>query len=133
MCTLTVYCILERGWRSATEDGIIPACLDDPQVMKAIGDSNKDMDQLYLAIQMANDLVIHAPMMDGYNAQWLKAMLKKKEVEESICVPNTAVQWEQLAVALGHGRQFHASNNMNINNNNILKDEELGSGKGNSQ
>ncbi len=99
------------SWRevgTATEDGILPACLDDPQVMKAIGDGNKDTDQLYLAIQTANEIVIHTPTMGGYNAQWLKVMLKKKEVEESICVPNTVARWEQLAVALGHGGQFHA-------------------------
>jgi hypothetical protein len=69
---------------------------------------------------MANDLAIHALTMGGYNAQWLKVILKKKEVEESICVPNTAARWEQLAVALGHSGQFHASIDMNITNNNIL-------------
>ncbi len=46
-------------------------------------------------------------------------MKKKKVAEESICVPNTVVQQEQLAVARGHGRRFHASNGMNITNNNI--------------
>ncbi len=82
------------SWRkvgAVAEDGITRACLDNPQVMKAIGDGNEDTDQLHLAIQMASDLAIHALTMGGCNAQWLKVMLKKKKVvEESICVPNTA-------------------------------------------
>ncbi len=59
--------------------------------------------------------------MGGYDAQWLKVTLKKKKViEESICVPNTAAWWEQLAIACGHSRQFYASNGMNITNNDIF-------------
>jgi hypothetical protein len=78
--------------------------------MKAIGDGKDDMDQLYLAIQIANDLAIHALTMGGYDAQWFKVTLKKKEVEASICVPNTFAQQERLLVARGLCGQFHASN-----------------------
>jgi hypothetical protein len=110
-----------RKFGAATEDGITRACLDDPQVMKAIGDGNKDMDQLYLSIQMASDLAIHALTMGGYDAQWLKATLKKKKwVEESICVPNTVAQQGWLAIVCGHSKQFKATNGMNITNNNIF-------------
>jgi hypothetical protein len=63
----------------------------------------------------------HALTMGGYNAQWLKATLKKKKlVEELICVPNTAAQQERLAVAHGHRKQFQATNGMNITNNDIF-------------
>jgi hypothetical protein len=96
------------AWRkvgAATENEITRACLDNPQVSKEIGDGNKDMDQIYLAIQTANDLTIQALMMGGYDAQWLKATLKKKKVvEETICMPNTAAQQERLAIAHGHGK-----------------------------
>ncbi len=84
------------AWRkvgAATEDGVTCACLDNPQVLKEIGHGNKETDQVYLAIQTTNDLAIHALKMAGYNAQWLKATLKKKKVlEETICVPNTVAQ-----------------------------------------
>ncbi len=83
------------------------------------------MDLLYCAIQTANDLASHALTMDGYDAQWLKVMLKKKEVEQSICVPNTVTQRERLAMAHGHGGQFHASSGMHITNNNILIASEM--------
>ena len=73
---------------AAMPNGITRACLGDLQVMKELGDS-EDMYELYKAIQMANDLAIHALTLAGYNAQWLQATLKKKEVEELICVPNT--------------------------------------------
>jgi hypothetical protein len=46
-------------WRkvgAATEDGIIRACLNNLQVWKEIGHGNKEMDQVYFAIQTANDL-----------------------------------------------------------------------------
>jgi hypothetical protein len=93
-----LWCI--AAWRkvgAATEDGIARACLDGLQVSKEIGHGNKEMDQVYLAIQMANDLAIHALTMA------LKAKLKtKKVVEEKICVPNSAAQQEGLAVACGH-------------------------------
>jgi hypothetical protein len=111
------------AWRkvgAATDNGITRACLDDVQV-KAIGDGNKDTDQLYLAIQMANDLAIYTLTMGGCEAQWLNTTLKKKKVgEESICVPNTAARREWVAIAHGHGGQFHASNSMNITDNNIF-------------
>ncbi len=87
-----LWCI--AAWRkvgTVMEDGITRACLDNPQVLKEIGHGNKETDQVYLAIQMANDLAIYALMMAGYDAHLLKATLKKKKVvEETICVPNTA-------------------------------------------
>ena len=70
--------------------------------MKEPGDG-KDTDELYKAIQTANDLAIHALTEVGYDAQWLQATLRKKEVEELICVPNTATQQEQLVIARRHG------------------------------
>ncbi len=112
------------AWRkvsAAMEDDITRACLDHPQVSKEIGHSNEEIDQVYLAIQMANDFAIHALIMAGYNAQWLKAMLKKKKVvEETICGLNTAAQQEWPAIAHGHGKQFQATNSMNITNNDIF-------------
>ncbi len=88
---------------------------------KEIGHGNKETDQVYLAIQMANDLAIHTLKMAGYDAQWLKATLKKKKVvEELICVPNTVARQERLAIARGHGKQFQATNSMNITDNDIF-------------
>ena len=86
----------KAAWRkvgAATPDGITPACLGNLQVMKDLGDG-KDTDELYKAIQTANDLTIHALTVARYDAQWLQATLKKQEVEESICVPNTATRQE---------------------------------------
>ncbi len=87
---------------AAMPDGITRACLGNPQVMKELGDG-KDTDELYKAIQTANDLAIHALTVVGYDAQWLQAALRKKEVEESICVPNTATRKEQLVIVHRHG------------------------------
>jgi hypothetical protein len=60
------------AWRkvgAAMEDGITCACLNNLQVLKEIGHGNKETDQVYLAIQTANDLAIRALMMAGYDAQ----------------------------------------------------------------
>ncbi len=112
------------AWRkvgAATEDGITRACLNNKQVMKEMG-VVKETDEVYAAIQMANDLAIHALTLVGYNAQWLQATLEKKnnESNKSICVPNTAARQERLALAHGHGGQFHASNGMHITENDIF-------------
>ncbi len=82
----------------------------------------KETDEVYAAIQTANDLVIHALTLAGYNAQWLQATLEKKnnKSNESICVPNTAARQERLALACGHGGRFHASNGMHITENYIF-------------
>ena len=48
-------------------DGITRACLGNPQVMKKLGDG-KDTDELYKAIQLANDLAIYALTVAGCNA-----------------------------------------------------------------
>ena len=42
---------------AATTEGITRACLDDPQVMKALGD-DEDTDKEYAALQIANDLAV---------------------------------------------------------------------------
>ena len=73
-------------------DEVTRACLNDKRVMKGIGDG-EERDSLYSAIQTANDLVIHALTLEGYDAQWLQVTLERKDVaEESICVPNTAAR-----------------------------------------
>ena len=51
--------------------------------------------------------------------------MKKKEVEELICVLNTATQQERLTIACGRGGKFHASNGMHITNNNIFISFEM--------
>jgi hypothetical protein len=110
------------AWRkvsAATEDGITRTCLNDPHVMKEIGDG-KEMDVSYASIQTANNLAIFALSMAGYNAHFLQATLEKKEVKESVCVPNTAARQEWLATARGHGGQFHASNGMHITDKDIF-------------
>jgi hypothetical protein len=114
------------AWRkigAATNKGITRACLNDKQVMREIGDG-KDTDDVLAAIQKANDLAIHALTLAGYDAQWLQATLEKKScdevAEESICVPNTSARQEWLAIARGHGGQFHASNGMHITDNDIF-------------
>jgi len=86
--------------------------------MSELGDG-KDTNELNKAIQTANDRADHALTVVGYNGHWLQATLKKKEVEESICVPNSAARQEWLAIARGHGGQFHASNGMRITDNDI--------------
>ncbi len=112
------------AWRkvgAATEDGITRAYLNDKQVMNEMG-VVKETDEVYAAIQTANDLAIHALTLAGYDAQWLQATLEKKndESNESICVPNTAARQERLALARGHGGRFHASNGMHITENDIF-------------
>ncbi len=101
-----------------TEDGIMRACLNDKQVMKEVGEG-KATDEVFAAIQMVNDLTIHALSVVRCDAQWLQTMLEKKSDKDtkSICVPNTAPRQEQLALAHGHGRRFHASNGMHITDN----------------
>jgi hypothetical protein len=110
---------------AATKDGITHTCLNNPQVMKKIGDGKETDDETYAAVQMANDLAIFALSNAGYDAHFLQATLQKKEVEESICVLNTAERQERLATALGHGGRFHASNGMHITDNNIFIAFEL--------
>ena len=71
-------------------------------------------------MQMEYDLGIHALTLAGYDAQWLQAMLEKKndEVNESkICVPNPA--------AISLCGQFHASNGMHITDNEIFISFEM--------
>ena len=79
---------MEEGRRSNTTEGISHACLNHPQVLKSLGD-DEDTDQLHWSVQAANDLAIHALTKAGYDAQWLKATLDKKEEEGSITQPNT--------------------------------------------
>ena len=58
------------AWRkvgAVMEDGITRAYLGNPQVMKKLGDG-KDTDELYKAIQLANDLAIYALTVAGCNA-----------------------------------------------------------------
>jgi hypothetical protein len=82
-------------------------------------------DETYAAVQTANNLAVFALSNAGYDAHFLQATLQKKEVEESICVPNTAKQQERLATARGHCGRFHASNGMHITDNDIFIPFEL--------
>jgi hypothetical protein len=93
--------------------------------MKKIGDGKETDDETYAAVQTANDLTIFALLNAGYDAHFLQATLQKKEVEELICVPNTAEQQERLATTRGHGGRFHASNGMHITDNDIFIAYEL--------
>jgi hypothetical protein len=112
----------DAAWKkvgAATEDGVTRECLSNPEVMKEHGDG-KDTDEPYKAIQTANELAIHALMVAGYDGHWLQSTLKKKEVDESISVANTAARQERQAIAHGHGGRFHASNGMQITDNDIF-------------
>ncbi len=67
---------------AATKDGITRACLNNPHVMKEIGDGKETDNETYAAVQRANDLTIFALSNAGYDAHFLQATLQKKEVEE---------------------------------------------------
>ena len=97
MAFVPSWCL--AAWRkvgAVTEDGrITRACFNNPQVLKEIGD-DEDTDQSYCAVQNANDISILALNAAGYNAQWLKVTLNKKEVEETVCVLYSPSQMELL-------------------------------------
>ena len=63
---------------------------------------------------------VHALNIAGYEAERLEARVNKKEVEETICVPNPADQLEQLANARGHGGRFHATHGIHLTADDIF-------------
>ena len=73
------------AWRkvgTALEDGLITwACLDNPQVLRDLGDDG-DIDKAYWTVQTANNIAIAALKQAGYNDNWLKAKFKWSEEEE---------------------------------------------------
>jgi hypothetical protein len=110
---------------AATPEGrITRACVNNPQVLKELGD-DKDTDLLYYAVQNANDISVLALHNVGYDAQWLTATLKKKKEEESVCVPYSPSKVEMLANACGHGGRFHATNGMHLTADEMFIAEEM--------
>ncbi len=106
-------CIL--AWEkvgAVTRDGITCACLNDPQVMGNIGDPLDEVDRCNCAIQEANDLAVHALNSAGYNGDFLKATLKKRDemAEKVITKPNSTACVKALAEAKSHGGCFCATN-----------------------
>ena len=107
------------------EGRITRACVNNPQVLKELGD-DMDTDRLYYAVQNANEISVLALHNAGYDAQWLTATLKKKkEEEETVCVPYSPSKVELLAKACGHGGRFHATNGMHLTADEIFIAEEM--------
>jgi hypothetical protein len=100
---------------AASPEGVTRACLDNPQVLRSSDNSNK-IQELHWTVQNANDFSIHALMQAGYDAQWLKAMLKKLEDTNSrpITQLHTQARQEALAHAHSHGGRFHATGGMHV-------------------
>jgi hypothetical protein len=62
---------------AATKDGVTRACLQDKQVMMAIGDGNEEADMLHHAVQTANNNAVHQLIQAGYDAKYLRATIVK--------------------------------------------------------
>ena len=110
---------------AATPEGITGACLNDAQVLKLLSDDD-DTDQLHWSIQAANDLAIHAETQGGYDAQWLKATLEKKRVEQPITQTNTIKRQEVLADMHMHGGPFHVMGGMHVTSDDFFVSNEIG-------
>jgi len=106
------------------EGRITRACINNPQVLKELGD-DMDTNRLYYAVQNANHISVLALHNAGYDAQWLTATLKKKKEEETVCVPYSPSKVELLAKACGHGGRFHATNGMHLTADEIFIAEEM--------
>ena len=68
---------------AATKDGVTRACLQDKQVMIAIGNGNEERDMLLHAVQTANNNAVHQLIQAGYDAEHLRATLVVKQHQES--------------------------------------------------
>ncbi len=97
---------------AATRDCITRACLNDPEVMVNIGDGSDEVDRRNRAIQEVNDLAVNALNSAGYNGDFLKATLKKRDemAEKVITEPNSTARVKALAEAKSHGGCFCATN-----------------------
>ncbi len=92
-----------------TKDGVTRACLQDKQVMIAIGDGNEETDMLHHAVQTANNNAVHQLIQAGYDAKHLWATIVKKEQVERVTEPNTVAYQVALANAKGHSGCFHVT------------------------
>ena len=110
---------------TATPEGITRACLNNPQVLKLLG-NDKDTNQLHWSVQAANDLAIHALIQAGYDAQWLKATLEKKEEERPITQSNTVKRQQALAGVHTHGGCFHVTGGIHITSDDFFISHEIG-------
>jgi hypothetical protein len=66
-------------------------------------------------------------MQAGYDAQWLKATLKKSDDADSISItqPHTRARQEALAHARGHGGRFHATRGMHVTSDDMFISMEI--------
>jgi hypothetical protein len=91
--------------------------------------NDEDTDQLHWSVRAANDLAIHSLAQAGYDAQWLKAMLEKKEEERPITQPNTVKRQQALADVHTHGGCFHLTEGMHVTSDDFFISHEIGKNK----
>jgi hypothetical protein len=94
---------------AATKDCVTRACLQDKQVMTAIGDGPEETDMLHLAVQTANNNAVHQLIQAGYDAEHLRATIVVKEHKERVTEPNTVARQVAPVNAKGHGGRFHVT------------------------
>ncbi len=91
------------------KERIMRACINDLQVLKALGD-NVDTDEGYFAIQAANNFAVQALASSGYNGKWMQVRLntnsKDEDKKQPITQPHILEQQQALAKACTHGGQF---------------------------
>jgi hypothetical protein len=105
---------------AVTKDGVTYACLQDKQVMIAIGDGNEETDMLHHAVQTANNNAVHQLIQAGYDAEHLWATIVKKEQVERVTEPNTVAHQVALANAKGHGGRFHVTHGARMTCNDLF-------------
>ena len=118
---------MQEGWHSNTKE-ITCTCLNHTQVLKLLGD-DEDTNQLHWSVQAANDLAIYALTHVGYDAQWLKATLEKKEEGQPITQPNTVTRQQALTDVHTHGGHFNVTGGIHVTSDDFFISHEIGKNK----